>query len=38
MTYAVKILSFMAIEFFVFQMEAFQFSKFHMTNETLRKA
>ena len=29
MTYAVKILSFMAIEFFVFQLEAFQFSKFH---------
>ena len=29
MTYAVKILSFMAIEFFVFQLKAFQFSKFH---------
>ena len=29
MTYAVKILRFMAIEFFVFQLEAFQFSKFH---------
>ena len=29
MTYAVKILRFMTIEFFVFQLEAFQFSKFH---------
>ena len=29
MTYVVKILSFMAIEFFVFQVEAFQFSKFY---------
>ena len=29
MTYAVKIQSFMTIEFFVFQLEAFQFSKFH---------
>ena len=29
MIYAVKILSFMAIQFFVFKVEAFQFSKFH---------
>ena len=29
MIYAVKILSFMAIEFFVFKVEDFQFSKFH---------
>ena len=29
MTYVVKILSFMAIEFFVFQLEDFQFSKFY---------
>ena len=29
MIYAVKILTFMAIEFFVFNVEAFQFSKFH---------
>ena len=29
MTYAVKILSFMANEFSVFQLEAFQFSKVH---------
>ena len=29
MIYAVKMLSFMAIEFFVFKVEAFQFSKFH---------
>ena len=33
MTYAVKKLSFMAIEFFVFQ--AFQFSKFHESGVTL---
>ena len=29
MTSVVKILSFMTIKFFVFQLEAFQFSKFH---------
>ena len=29
MTYLVKILSFMAIEFLFLQVEAFQFSKFH---------
>ena len=29
MTYVAKILSFMAIEFFVFQVEAFRFSKLH---------
>ena len=29
MTYIVKIGSFMSIEFFVFQVEAFQFSKFY---------
>ena len=29
MTYAMKIVSFMEMEFFVFQVESFQFSKFH---------
>ena len=38
MTYAVKILSFMAIEFFVFQVEVFQFSKFHERDAKLTKA
>ena len=29
MTYTVKILNFMATEFFIFQLEGFQFFKFH---------
>ena len=29
MAYAVKMLSFIAIKFFVFEVEAFQFSKFY---------
>ena len=37
MTYIVKILSFLAIEFFAFQLEAFQFSKFHENAAKLDK-
>ena len=37
MTYAVKMLSFMAIKFFVFHVEAFQFSKFHESEAKLDK-
>ena len=37
MTYAEKILSFMATEFFVFQLEAFQFSRFHKNVAKLNK-
>ena len=37
MTYARKILSFMSIEFIVFQVEAFQFSKFRESETKLDK-
>ena len=38
MTYVVKILSFMAIEFFVFQLEASQFSNVHENVAKLEKS
>ena len=37
MTYSGKILSFMAIKFFVCQVEALQFSKFHESEAKLDK-
>ena len=38
MTYAIKILSFTTIMFFVFQVEVFQFLKFHESEAKLTKA
>ena len=37
MNYAVKILRFRAIKFFVFQVQAFKFSKFHGREAKLDK-